>query len=221
MDVIIIGGGIVGTLIARQLSKYSLKILLLERESDIAMGATKANSAIVHAGYDPIPNSNKAKTNVRGNKLYPELCSALKVPFKRNGALILAFNDKEAKVLEELKERGRKNGVMGLEIIKRDEILKREPNINPEVKMALYAPSSGITSPYLLAISALENAWENGIEVHLEEEVQGIIKRKRGYIVKTNKNSYLTRYIINAGGVYADEIMKMAGIDFPFEITPR
>ncbi|MGB9858016.1 MAG: NAD(P)/FAD-dependent oxidoreductase [Dictyoglomaceae bacterium] len=221
MDVIIIGGGIVGTLIARQLSKYSLKILLLERENDIAMGATKANSAIVHAGYDPIPNSNKAKTNVRGNKLYPELCSALKVPFKRNGALILAFNDEEAKVLEELKERGRKNGVMGLEIIKRDEILKREPNINPEVKMALYAPSSGITSPYLLAISALENAWENGIEVHLEEEVQGIIKRKRGYIVKTNKNSYLTRYIINAGGVYADEIMKMAGIDFPFEITPR
>ncbi len=221
MDVIIIGGGIVGTLIARQLSFYSLRILLLEKESDIAMGATKANSGIVHAGYDPLPNTNKAKTNVRGNKLYPELCSQLKVPFKRNGAFVLAFNDEEIKILEELKERGRINGVLGLEIISKEELLKREPNINPEVKRALYVPNSGITSPYLLAISALENAWENGVEVHLEEEVQGVIKEKGGYIVKTNKNSYFTKYIINCAGINGDEIIKMAGIDFSFEITPR
>jgi glycerol-3-phosphate dehydrogenase len=143
------GGGIVGTLIVRQLSKYSLKILLLEKESDIVMGATMANSAIIHAGYDPIPNSNKARINCKGNKLYTELCSVLKFPFKRNGAIVLSFNDEEIKILEELKEIGRKNGVMGLEIIKRDEILKREPNINPIVKTALYITSSGITSLYL------------------------------------------------------------------------
>jgi glycerol-3-phosphate dehydrogenase len=221
MDVIIIGGGIVGTLIARQLSFYSLRILLLEKESDIAMGATKANSAIIHAGYDPMPNTKKAKTNVRGNKLYETICEELKVPFKRNGAFILAFNNEEIKMLEELKERGKRNGVMGLEIISRDELLRREPNINCEVKLALYVPSSGITNPYLLAISALENAWENGVEIHLEERVCNIIKERNGYIVETNKNIYFTKYIINCAGIYADEIIKMIESNSSFKIIPR
>ena len=220
-DVIIIGGGIVGALIARELSFYNLSLLLLEKESDVAMGATKANSAIVHAGYDPIPDTLKAKTNVEGNKLYKNLCEELGVPFKRIGAFVLAFNEEELKILMELKERGLKNGVPELYILKREEILSREPNINKDVKYALFAPTSGITNPFLLTINAIENAIENGLSIKLNEEVIDIKKEERFYQVITDKNTYLTKYIINCAGINSDKIIKMLDPDYPFEITPR
>jgi len=179
-DVIIIGGGIIGSLIARELSFYEISVLLLDKEEDIPMGSTKANSAIVHAGYDPLPGTLKAKTNVEGNRLYKDLCNELKVPFKRIGAYVLAFNDEELKILLELKERGKINGVSEIQLLKREEILKREPNINREVKYALFFPTSGITNPFLLTIHALENAIENGVQVKLGEEVIGIEKKEHG-----------------------------------------
>lgn len=220
-DVIIIGGGIIGALIARELSFYNLSILLIEKEEDVAMGATKANSAIVHAGYDPIPGTLKAKTNVEGNKLYDTLCQELNVPFKRIGAYVLAFTEEELKILETLKERGTKNGVPELYILKGEELLKREENLNKNVKYALYAPTSGITNPFLLTIRALENAIENGVKVNLNEEVINIKKEDKFYKVITNKREYLTKYIINCAGINSDQILKILDPNYPFEIIPR
>ena len=220
-DVIIIGGGIIGSLIARELSFYEISVLLLDKEEDIPMGSTKANSAIVHAGYDPLPGTLKAKTNVEGNRLYKDLCNELKVPFKRIGAYVLAFNDEELKILLELKERGKINGVSEIQLLKREEILKREPNINREVKYALFFPTSGITNPFLLTIHALENAIENGVQVKLGEEVIRIENNNIGYKVTTNKSKYYCKYIINCAGIYADKIIHLLDPDYPFAITPR
>ncbi len=220
-DVIIIGGGIVGALIAREFSFYNLSLLLIEKESDVSMGATKANSAIIHAGYDPTPGTLKAKTNIEGNKLYKDLCEELSVPFKRIGAFVLAFNDEELKTLIELKDRGIKNGVPELYIFKREEVLKREPNISKNIKYALFAPTSGITNPFLLTINAIENAIENGLIVKLNEEVIGIKKEEKIYQVITNKDIYLTKYIVNCAGINSDKIIKMLDPDYPFEIVPR
>lgn len=221
IDVIIIGGGIIGALIARELSFYDISILLIEKEEDVAMGATKANSAIVHAGYDPIPGTLKAKTNVEGNKLYDILCQELSVPFKRIGAYVIAFNEEELKILEILKERGLRNGVPELYILKGEEILKKEENLNKNIKYALYAPTSGITNPFLLTIHALENAIENGAKINLNEEVTNIKKENKYYKVITNKKEYLTKYIINCAGINSDKIIKLLDSDYPFEITPR
>lgn len=221
VDVIIIGGGIIGALVARELSFYRLSLLLLEKEEDVAMGATKANSAIVHAGYDPIPGTLKAKTNVEGNKLYESLCEELKVPFERIGAYVLAFNEEELKILKNLKERGIKNGVPEIYILKREEILEKEKNLSKNVKYALYAPTSGITNPFLLTIHALENAVENGARINLGEEVLKIEKEEGFYKVITNKGEYLTKYIINCAGINSDRIIKLLDPDYPFEITPR
>ena len=162
-DITIIGAGIIGNFIARDLSKYDLKVLLLDKENDVANGTTKANSAIVHAGYDAEPNSLKARFNVEGNKMMEEICKELDVPFKRIGSLVVAFSEEEMETIKGIYEKGLKNGVPDIRIVLKDELFEMEPNINPEALGALYAPSGGIVGPWELAIALAENAVENGV----------------------------------------------------------
>ena len=155
-DILIIGSGITGCAVARELSRYNAGIIVLEKESDIAEGATKANSGIVHAGYDAVTGSRKAYYNIRGAAMYPELCAALHLPYKQCGALVIALKENERKTVESLKERGIQNGVEGLEILEHDDVLMMEPNLNPEVVCALYVPSSAIISPYETAFACAD-----------------------------------------------------------------
>ena len=154
-DVAVIGAGVAGALITRELSKYNMKVALLERANDCAMGATKANSAIVHAGFDAKPGSLKAKLNVRGVELMKTTCKELNVPLKNIGALVVAFSEEEIPHLQELLERGKENGVPGLEIVYRDELVKKEPNIGDTAVAALWAPTSSIFCPYELTIAGV------------------------------------------------------------------
>jgi len=175
-DVAIIGAGVVGCAVARQLSRYDLKIALMDAAHDVAMGASRANSAIVHAGYDCKPGTLMAKMNVRGNELYTKWCDELDVPLKRCGSLVLAFSDEEVEELKKLYDFGIKNGVPGMAIIDREEILKREPAVNPEVVAALWAETAGITCPYELTIACSENARANGVQIILDFKVNAIEK---------------------------------------------
>ena len=219
-DVIIIGAGVVGAAIARELSRYELKVALLEKNPDVSFGTTKANSGVIHAGYDPHPEKIMARLNVKGTALYPNLCEELDVPFKNTGSLVIAFPGEE-KALDELLERGKKNGVPGLKIIGKDELLRLEPKINKNASRALYAPTAGIISPYELTIALVENAVMNGVELYLNTETTDIeVKEGKAKAVVTTKGRFYADYIINAAGLFADEISKMAGIDY-FKITPR
>jgi glycerol-3-phosphate dehydrogenase len=163
-DVAIIGAGVIGTAIARELSRYDLKIVVLDKENDVSAGTSKANSAIIHAGYDPEENTLMAKYNALGNKMFDAVCEELSVPFKRNGSLVVAFDDEQLTHINKLKQRGINNGIPGLSILSKEELLKREPAINPEAKAALLAETAGIIDPMLLTISYMENAVMNGAE---------------------------------------------------------
>ena len=223
MDVIIIGGGIIGTSIARELSRYNLRIILIEKEADIAFGgSTKANTGIIHAGFDDVPETLKAKLCVRGNALWPKLAYDLDIPFKRIGSLVVALKEDEIPTLIELEDRGRKNGVPDLEIIEdREKLSEIEPNLNGEAVAALYAPTAGIISPYDAAIALAENAAKNSVQLILETKVTKIIIN--GNSVKgihTNKCPIESDYVINAAGMFSDEISAMAGIT-NFTITPQ
>lgn len=219
-DVVVIGGGIVGTAVLRELSKYDLKCILVEKEPDLAMGTTKANSAILHAGFDAPTGSLKAITNVRGNKLYHELEQELDLDIKWTGSLVAATTDEEMANLQELLERGKANGVEGLKILSREEVLQKEKNLT-SVKGALWAPSAGVCWPFGAALSFARCAVQNGAEVMRDCRVLGFIKED-GRItgVETSKGVIKTKYVVNAAGVYADEIAKLAG-DESFTITPR
>lgn len=219
-DVVVIGGGIVGTAVLRELSKYDLKCILVEKEPDLAMGTTKANSAILHAGFDAPTGSLKAITNVRGNKLYHELEQELDLDIKWTGSLVAATTDEEMATLQELLERGKANGVEGLKILSREEVLQREKNLT-SVKGALWAPSAGVCWPFGAALAFARCAVQNGAEVMRDCRVLGFIKED-GRItgVETSKGVIKTKYVVNAAGVYADEIAKLAG-DESFTITPR
>ncbi len=221
-DIIIIGAGITGCNIARELSRYKLKVLVLEKENDVASGTTKANSAIVHAGYDAKNGTLMAELNVRGNELHENLCRELDVPFKRIGSLVIAFNEEEELILKELYENGIKNGVPDLKIINKEEILKMEPHINPEVTHALYAPSAGIVGPYELCIALIENAIANGVELRRNSSVIDIKKCGEGcFDVKISSGDvFKTKCIVNCAGLYSDEIHNMAG-GKGFGIIPR
>ncbi len=212
-DVVIIGAGIIGASIARELSKYSLKTLLIEKSYDVSNGTTKANSAIVHAGYDPTPNTFMAKFNVHGNSMFPKLCEDLSVPFKQMGSLVLAFNDVDIDMVNKLYERGKLNAVPDIKILKREQILKLEPNINSEVKMALWCGTAGVVSPYELAIAQCENAHTNGTEIKLNCEVLGIEKKEDYFEIKTEQNNIKSKLVINAAGIYADKINNMISED--------
>ena len=219
-DVLIIGAGITGSAIARELSRYDIKIAVLEKDNDVANGTTKANSAIVHAGYDATEGTLKAKFNVRGNELYENLCKDLSVPFKRTGSLVVAFNDDEIKVVKELYDRGIRNNVPEMEIITKDKVIELEPNIKKNVVGALYAKTGGIVGPWELSIAMLENAAENNVDVFLNTPVLNIEKNEDKYIVSSNEKMFESKVIINCAGLFADEINNM--INEPlFEILPN
>lgn len=210
-DVAVIGAGVVGALTARALSKYDIKVALLEKRSDMAMGATKANSAIVHAGFDAQPGTLKAKLNVRGVELMSGLCDMLNVSYKNNGSLVVAFSKDELKTLEVLKKRGETNGVEGLKILNRQQLLELEPRMGDEALGALYAPSAGIVCPYKLTIAAVENAVSNGAEFLRNCEVKGIEDKDGVFALDTSLGEIKAKYIINAAGVYSGKIAEMAG----------
>lgn len=218
-DAAIIGAGIAGTAIARELSRYELSLVLIEKDSDVANGATKANSAIVHAGFDPEPGTLKAKLNAEGNRLYEGLCRELDVPFKRIGSLVIAFSEEEPATLQQLFERGLENGIPGLEIVDRDRLHRMEPGLNEEALGALYAPTAAITDPYLLAIALAESAACNGTKVKLNCAVQGIEKMDGGYRIDCGEEKIEARFVINAAGLYADRINEMVNPP-SFKITP-
>ncbi len=220
VDVVVIGGGITGTAVLRELAKYSLRCLLVEKEPDLALGTTKANSAILHAGFDAPTGSLKALTNVRGNTLYHALEKELDLEIKWTGSLVVATSEEELRTLQELLERGRANGVEGLKILSRDEVLREEPNLT-SVLGALWAPTAGVCWPFGAAIAFAECALQNGAEIMRNCRVLGFIK-ENGRIagVETDQGVIQTRYVVNAAGVHADEIARLAG-DESFTITPR
>ena len=219
-DVLIIGAGASGCAIARELSRYELSVCVVDRESDVCEGTSKANSAIVHAGFDCVPGTLKAKLNVRGSEMMPELSKQLDFAFLNNGALVLCFDEAQIGGLEELAERGRKNGVKGVKVISGDEARAMEPALTDEVAAALYAPTSGIVCPFELTIALAENAFENGAEFRLGCNVTDIRKTDSGYTVLTDKGELEAKAVVNAAGVYADKLHAMVSTQ-PLKITPR
>lgn len=219
-DVAVIGAGVVGSLITRELSKYNIKVALLERCNDCAMGATKANSAIVHAGFDAMPGTLKAKLNVRGVELMKKVCGELNVPLKNNGALVVAFSEDEIPHLEELKKRGEKNGVPDLRVVGKEELAELEPNIGETAVGALVAPTSSIVCPYELTIAAVENAVTNGAQFLRNCEVTGIDYSDGEFRLSTSLGEITAEYVINAAGVHSGEIASLIG-DESIEIVVR
>ncbi len=208
-DVIVIGSGIIGSYISRELSRYDLDVLVLEKENDVANGTSKANTALVHAGYDAKPNTNMAKFNVLGNSMFDKVCDELYVPFKRPGSLVLGFNDSDKNTIHDLYEKGIKNGVPGLSILDRKQLLELEPNIGDDVIIALHAATGGIVGPWELAIALMENAMDNGVSLNLNTEVIDIIKQESSFLVKTNQGEFESKILINAAGLFADTINNM------------
>lgn len=219
-DIIIIGSGVIGCAVARELSKYNAKILVLEKNEDVCSGTSKANSAIVHSGYDAPEGSLKAEFNVRGNKMMEEVCKTLDVPFKRIGSLTVCTAEDKLPELEKLKKRGEKNGVEGLKLLDRDELLKIEPNIGDGVIGALYAPTAGIVCPFKLTIAFAENAFVNGAEFAFDTEVTKVYREGGVWHIVTDDREYTARAVVNAAGVYSDIFNNMVS-EHKLRITPR
>jgi len=220
-DVVVIGAGITGAAIARELSQYALDIILVEKEADFCSGASKANTGIIHAGYHDPPGTLKAKLCVRGNAMYEKLADELGVTFERNGALVVALSEEDLENLEELRQKGMKNGVPGLRIIEKDELREMEPNLTQDAIGALYAQTAGVILPYEMTIALCENAVHNGVMPLLDAEVRGIEKlNSRVRRVLTSRDAIEARFVVNAAGLYADDISKMVGVD-DFYIYPR
>ena len=203
-DVIIIGAGVSGAAAARELSRYRLKICVLEREEDVCCGTSKANSGIAHSGYDAEPGSLMAELNVKGSNMMGQLSKELDFPFKQTGSLTVCTTENGIAMLHKLRERGLKNGVEGLRILDREEALAMEPNLSDQVLAALYAPTAGIVCPFELNIAMAENAYNNGVEFKFDTEVKNIRKQEKGFVVETSKGDFETGCIVNAAGVYAD-----------------
>lgn len=219
-DVIIIGAGVSGAATARELSRYKVRVCVLEKEEDVCCGTSKANSAIVHAGYDAAPGSLMAKLNVRGNEMMEDLAKELDFPFKRTGSLVVCRNMGDMPALEKLYEKGLANGVKGLKILNSEEVHKMEPNIADEVCAALYAPTAGIVCPFSLNIALAENACVNGVEFRFDTEVQEIQRKEDCYEICTNRGIVYTKCVVNAAGVYADKFHNMVSRT-KIHITPR
>ena len=219
-DVVVIGAGCVGSLIARKLSSYQLNVAVIEKESDVGNIVTMANSAIVHSGYDPVPGSLKAKLNVLGNAMFDKISEELDVEFERRGSLTVALYDEQLPLLEELAKRSKENGVP-VKILTSKEVLEMEPNINKDVKAALFAPTAGLVNPFTLTVHAMENACDNGVKLFLNEKVVDIKKEGDIYkVICASKNVYETKVIINAAGIYSEEIHKMIE-PISYTLTPR
>lgn len=219
-DVIIIGAGVCGAAVARELSRYSVNACVLEKEEDVCCGTSKANSGIVHAGYDAEPGTLKARLNVQGNKLMDQLSEELDFPFKRTGSLVICRDEEGMPALRRLYDKGIENGVPGLKILGREEVLKMEPNVAEDVYAALYAPTAGIVCPFSLNIALAENAYMNGIDFKFDTEVQEIVRIEKGYEIRTDNGTFQTRYVVNAAGVYADKFHNMVSRK-KIHITPR
>lgn len=219
-DVIIIGAGVSGAASARELSRYQVNACVLEKEEDVCCGTSKANSAIVHAGYDAAPGSLMAKLNVQGNRMMPKLAEELDFSFVQNGSLVVCTEEESRPGLEALLERGIQNGVEGLRIVEREELKEMEPNISDGAIAALYAPTAGIVCPFGLNIALAENANTNGVEFHFQTQVESIEKIEGGFRIETSQGIYESRCVVNAAGVHADRIHNMIA-EKPIHITPR
>ena len=205
-DVLVVGAGVVGCAIAREVSRYALRVCVLDQAGDVAEGTTKANSAIIHAGYDAAPGSAKARFNVLGNALFEDWCRELDVPFIRNTSLVAAFDDSDLAALHALKTRGEGNGVPGLQVLTQDEVRALEPNISRAVIGALFAPSGGICCPYGLTFRLAEHAAANGVVFHFERRVVDVTRAPDGLwqVTTADGGVFRTRAVVNAAGVYAD-----------------
>jgi len=219
LDVVIIGCGIVGAAAAYELARYDLCVTVLERENDVSMGTTKANSAIIHAGYDPLPGTLMAKLDVEGVNLAKEYCEKLDIPYRHCGAHVLAFSESEAATIQLLYKQARDNGVTEVAVLSKGEVLGLEPNVSEAVVCALHAPTAMIVDPWEYTLALAETAVRNGAEVKLECNVTGIDEIDGGYRIRTSQGVYETRAVINAAGLYADEIHNMAA-ESAFTITP-
>lgn len=219
-DVIIIGAGVSGAAVARELSRYKVNACVIEKEEDVCCGTSKANSAIVHAGYDAATGSLMAKLNVRGNQMMEQLSKDLDFPFKKNGSLVVCLSEEDMPKLQALYDRGVANGVQDLRILNREELRAMEPNISDDAYAALYAPTAGIVCPFNLNIAMAENACVNGVEFKFDTEVTGLHPIEGGWAIETNQGSFETKYVVNAAGVYADRLHNMVSAK-KIHITPR
>lgn len=208
-DVAVIGCGVVGAAVAYELSKYQLSVVIFEKENDVAQGTTKANSAIIHAGYDPEPGTLMAKLNVRGSQMMPQLVESLGIEYKQTGSLVLAFYPDEQIILQNLMERGLQNGVEGLRILTGEKVRQMEPNLSEKVRAALYAPTAAIVSPWELCYAMAQVAVRNGVEICLESTVTGIERTGGRYLLHTTQGDFVVQYVINAAGVCADIVHNM------------
>ena len=225
-DVAIIGAGVTGSAIARELSRYQLNVCVIEREEDVCCGTSKANSAIIHAGFDAVPGTLKAKVNVKGNAMMDQIAKELDIPFKRNGSMVVCTKDQDPKGLEVLMERGKANGVPDLQILDREALIAMEPNLSDDVVCALFAPTGGIVCPFHMTMGYAENACSNGVEFFLNTQVDEIKKAESGYeltVTHTDsgeKETKTAKIVINAAGVYADTLNNMVS-EHKLRITAR
>lgn len=208
-DVVIIGCGVIGAACAYELSKFDLSVCVLEKSNDVANGTTKANSAIVHAGYDPLPGTQMARLNVEGNRLMGELCQKLDVPFRRIGSHVLAFSEEDMDTLRTLYDRGTQNGVPGLQLLSDAEVRAMEPNLADTVLGSLWAPSAGIVSPWELTLALIETAVRNGVELKLESAVRTITKEDDCFCVTTDRETIESRFVLNAAGVHCGDVAEL------------
>ncbi|MGX8709520.1 MAG: NAD(P)/FAD-dependent oxidoreductase [bacterium] len=218
-DAIIIGAGVSGCSVARELSRYQLKVLVLEKGHDVCAGTSKGNSATVHAGYDPTPGTNKAIYNVRGNRMYPELCDELEVPFVKNGMIIFAINEEQMNEVRRLHSLGDQNGVT-TKVCNRAALLEIEPDMGEGVIGGLWIPDSGMVCPYNLVIALAENAAINGVEFKTSTEAQSVEQAANGWLVRTTAGDFTAKYIFNCAGTHADQFNNMVSKDH-FHIIPR
>ena len=219
-DVVIIGAGVVGCAVARELSRRKARILVVEREEDVCCGTSKANSAIIHAGFDAANGSLMAKLNVEGSRMMPTLAKELDIPYEQNGSLVVMTSEADRPELQKLYENGVKNGVEGLRIVEREELVRMEPHISDEAVAALYAPTGAIVCPFTMTAAYAENAVHNGAAFQFDTRVTGFSREGALWQVETTAGPILTRAVVNAAGVYADELHNLVCPE-PITITPR
>lgn len=225
-DVVIIGAGVTGSAIAREISRYKLNTCVIEKEEDVCNETSKANSAIIHAGFDAVPGTMKAKLNVMGNAMMDRIAEELDIPFKRNGSLVVCTKEQDPEGLQVLMERGKKNGVPGLQILDKEALIEKEPNLADDVTCALWAPTGGIVCPFHMTMGYAENAYENGVRFFMNTKVEKLEKTGEGFRVQVHHTDngvdeiIETKLIINAAGVYADEINNQLS-DRKIHITAR
>lgn len=219
-DIVIIGAGVSGCSIARELSRYRAKVCVVEKCEDVCCGTSKANSAIVHAGFDAPAGSLMAKLNVRGNELMEPLSRELDFLFRRNGSLVIMLREEDRPNLTKLYRNGIDNGVKGMKILDREELRAMEPNVSPEAVAALYAPTGGIVCPFGLTIALAENAYTNGVEFRFNTEIKSLEPKEGGWKLNTSAQPLTAKYVVNAAGVYADVFNNMVS-KIKIHLTPR